>query len=311
MIHRLVPGLMLLCAVVASCRDQQAPMPGTAPGSAPVASGVVALPMATAPANSADPVVPSLPAAAASSSAFAPTTVTACEDLVKAENATLPRPAGHRARGVDASMPAAWKSLKEQGVSFAFAQAVYGTTANASFEANWSMMKSCGLVRGAYDFITPQSPGAQQAELFLKTVGSDLGEVGPFVDVERPAGCKGPCCGVSCDGWTTVVADWISAVSRATGRKPVVYTVEDFWKECVCNKSRFALHDLWLAGYPRFDFPERPGFGGWQKWLFYQHAGNVRFGGSVVDLNVFRGTEPELRALVPSTVPGRADAGTR
>ncbi len=69
-----------------------------------------------------------------------------------------------------------------------------------------------------------------------------------------------------------------------------------FWKECVCNKSRFALHDLWLAGYPRFDFPDRPGFGGWQKWLFYQHAGNVRFGDSVVDLNVFRGTGAEFVA---------------
>lgn len=282
------PVVVGLVAVLAGCRDREAKPAGPQP----TTSGV--------PVVSSAPMVPSA-APAVSSAELPPSEPPACEDLVAADNANLPKPPGKRARGVDASMPAAWKSLRAEGVSFGFAQAVYGTTANKAFEANWAMMERCGLVRGAYDFLTPQVPGAQQADLFLKTVGEDLGDVGPFVDVERPAGCKGPCCGVTCDGWTNVVADWINVVSKATGRKPVVYTVEDFWKECVCNKSRFALHDLWLAGYPRFDFPERPGFGGWQKWLFYQHAGNVRFGGSVVDLNVYRGTEQELRDFVAAS----------
>lgn len=274
----------VLALTLASCQGkesaQQAPPP---PATAPVT--------AVAPASAA-------PAATSSSAATTPPVVPGpvCGDLVKPPAAALPKPTGKRARGVDASMPVAWKSLKDQGIAFAFAQALYGTTPNKSFAANWAMMKSCGLARGAYDFITPAASGASQAQLFLQTVGDDLGELGPFVDVERPANCKSKCCEVSCDGWTTVVADWISTVTKATGRKPVVYTVEDFWKECVCNKSRFALHDLWLAGYPRFDFPDRPGFGGWQKWLFYQHAGNVRFGDGVVDLNVFRGTDAEFVA---------------
>lgn len=277
------PRIFVSLLLLVSCKET--PSAGTTPALAAVPSSVV-----THAVNTTSSVAP------VASRSDASDLGAMCEDLVKPPAGKMPRPVGSRARGVDVSVPAPWKALKEDGFVFGIAQALYGTNKNESFEANWVMMKRCGMARAAYDFLTPQVSGATQAKMFLERVGSDLGDFGPFVDVERPARCEGKCCGTSCEDWVVVVSDWIGTVKKATGRKPVVYTVEDFWKECGCNKSTFALHDLWLAGYPRFDFPVRPGFGGWQSWRFYQHAGNVKAGDAVVDLNVFHGTNGDFRA---------------
>ena len=99
----------------------------------------------------------------------------------------------------------------------------------------------------------------------------------------------------------------LARVEKRAGIRPLVYTVEPFWKECLCNSSRFAEHALWLAGYPRFDAAPRPGFGGWQRWTFYQAAGNVRLGRGVVDTDVFAGDERAFEALL-QTMRARAAA---
>jgi lysozyme len=212
-------------------------------------------------------------------------------------------PAGYAVRGVDASSPEPWASLRASGVRFAFSQVAIGTRLNEHFAANWRASKACGLRRAAYHFLSPRADGAAQAALFLAQLGDDRGELPPVVDVELPPGCKGPCCEVTPAGWSTVVRAWIDAVRRADHREPTLYTVDPFWKECLDNSSRLANHRLWLAGYPRFDLAPRPGFGGWQRWEFYQFKGNARVGGGVVDLNVFRGSEADFDALVAASAP--------
>ena len=57
-------------------------------------------------------------------------------------------------------------------------------------------------------------------------------------------------------------------------------------------------HPLWLAGWPKFNFPEKVAFGGWKLWTFYQHAGNVRLGGGAVDLDLFQGTAADLARFI-------------
>ena len=69
--------------------------------------------------------------------------------------------------------------------------------------------------------------------------------------------------------------------------------IRDLVKRIEARRT-FGSHPLWLAGYPKFDFPEKIHSGGWTQWTFYQHAGNVRVAGGVVDLNLFQGTPLEL-----------------
>src|SRR5262249_47611217 len=117
--------------------------------------------------------------------------------------------------------------------------------------------------------------------------------------IEKPPNdCKGDCCEHSCTDWIQLAKTWIDEVTQRTGRRPVVYTVESFFNQCLCGTTRFHEHSLWLAGWPKFDMPERIHFGGWTTGTVYQHAGHVRAGSAAVALDVFAGSREELlRAL--------------
>jgi lysozyme len=225
-----------------------------------------------------------------------------CEDLGRAGDIPLPDlPPTERVRGVDASTPAPWKTLRNAGFAFAFAQAAYGIGASPSFAANWAMMRRCGLHRGAYHFITPKQDGMAQARIFWNQISADPGELPPIVDVEKPVECSDECCELKCEPWIVTLRAWLAEITQAGGRQPMIYTVESFWNQCLCGTTRFGTHPLWLAGYPKFDFPEKLRFGGWTEWRFYQHAGNVRVAGGVVDLNLFHGSAREIGEWVKTT----------
>jgi lysozyme len=241
--------------------------------------------------------------------ALGPAAPADCEDLGPTEpRVALPDlPPTERARGVDASTPAPWKTIRNAGFRFAFAQAAYGIGASASFSANWAMMRRCGLHRGAYHFITPKQDGLAQARIFWSQISADPGELPPIVDVEKPVECSDECCALRCEPWIVTLRAWVQEITRAGGRQPIIYTVESFWNQCLCGTTRFETHPLWLAGYPKFDFPEKLHVGGWTQWTFYQHAGNVRVAGGVVDLNLFHGTVRELEESIWGEPPRRQE----
>jgi lysozyme len=166
------------------------------------------------------------------------------------------------------------------------------------------MAKACGIPRGAYHLLSPKADADAQSDLFVSKWRDERGELPPVVDVELPPGCHGPCCELSCGEWTSFVARVLTRVESKGGVRPLVYAVDPFWKECLCNSSRFAERELWLAGYPRFDAAPRPGFGGFQKWVFYQAAGNAKLGRGVVDTDVFTGDQAAFSSWLlahPST----------
>lgn len=292
--------LALLPGLLPCCDARPAP---PAPG--PPVTATPALPGAIDAGTPADAGPGGLAAGPAAGAAGAGgSSEEACRDLVSAGSGRLPPiPGGFTVRGVDTSTLAPWSTFKAQGVAFSLHQVMLGGSINKDFQANWRTARACGLPRGAYHFLTPRLDGAEQARTFLRQLGDDRGELLPIVDVELPPGCKGPCCAVSCEGWSTATKRWLAEVEKALGRKVWVYTVADFWKECLCNTSSFAERPLWLAGYPGFDLGLRPGFGGWQRWVFYQYKGNLRLGQGVLDLNVFRGDQAALRELLKTNQP--------
>lgn len=210
-----------------------------------------------------------------------------------------PRPG--QIRGVDASSRAPWRALKEQGFAFAFAQTGFGMTPNPAFADNWAAMKRCGFPRGAYHFVNADRSGTAQAEVFLRTLGEDGGELPPSIDLEKPPHCKDDCCGKSCAEWRQVVQEWTTAVARVDRRQPMIYAVEPFWNQCLCGTRAHAGHPLWMPAWPRFDFPDPVRYGGWSRWDFYQYDGNVKVGDGVIDINLFRGSREELDAFIAST----------
>ena len=88
---------------------------------------------------------------------------------------------------------------------------------------------------------------------------------------------------------------WLETVERATRRPSMIYMVEPLFAQCLCATQKYKDRALWLAAWPRFDFPEKPRLGGFGAWTFYQYEGNVRRYGGVIDLNLFSGDEAAFK----------------
>src|SRR5438034_1060907 len=91
--------------------------------------------------------------------------IDANEDAVKAcaKNGTV--------KGVDVSYYQGhvdWKTAHAHGIRFAFARVSDGTGfLDPQFGANWSGMKSAGVIRGVYQFFRPGQDPIAQANLLL------------------------------------------------------------------------------------------------------------------------------------------------
>jgi lysozyme len=229
----------------------------------------------------------------------------ACVDLTAgkvpprgdADAATKYRPPARlqgRARGFDTSTPAPFKSLREAGFDFGFVQAGIGLKKNDDFEKNWAAARACKIPRGAYQFISA-TDGAAQGRVMVDALGGDIGELPPTLDLEKPPKCEDECCGDPCGVWTARVDAWLETVERATRRPSMIYMVEPFFAQCLCATPKYKDRALWLAAWPRFDFPEKPRLGGFGAWTFYQYEGNVRRYGGVIDLNLFSGDEAAFK----------------
>jgi GH25 family lysozyme M1 (1,4-beta-N-acetylmuramidase) len=296
MTRRAVERLAMLVLALAACDGSPKAAPSGAPSVAAPSSAVSSTPAETSATATASATTSSSSAASASASAEP---LTPCVDLAPGKAPAPPLGDPRYLHGVDASTPAAWKTIKEGGYVFAFAQAALGGRKNAHFDANWRAMKACGFVRGAYHFLTPREDGAALARVLIEALGDDRGELPPTIDLEKPPSCEDECCDKPCSHWQGLVRSYLAELKKAGIEDVLVYLVEPFFNQCLCGTRELAGRPLFLAAWPKFDWPERVATGGFGRWTFYQHKGNVLVGGGVIDLNAFRGSEADLAALRP------------
>lgn len=216
----------------------------------------------------------------------------ACDDL-----ATGPAPDGGLVRGIDVSHwqgAIDWRAVEADGIAFAFAKATEGATfTDPAFTANWAGMGGTRILRGAYHYFRPQTDAAAQAAHFLRTVQLGASDLPPVLDVEVTDGR---------DRATLVagVLAWLDAVERGTGKRPIVYTYQNFYDTYLAGS--LAGYPLWIARYGGV----APSLSGWTFWQ-YSDAGSVAGVPAAVDLDRFNGSEAELRAFVQAQ--GRSSLG--
>lgn len=303
---------LLLATIVAlvSCRaDDAAPTASTSSASTMPTPGEQSSPSppklvassssreGLAPSASAAPIASASSAPIASAIASAPPSE-ACIDAVPGkipphgdadapQKYRPPKDLADRARAFDTSTPAPFATLRKAGFSAAFVQAAIGLKKNEHFKESWRIAKACRFPRGAYQFISP-TDGAAQARVVLEQLGDDLGEIPVSLDLEKPPSCEDECCGDSCAVWRSRVDAWLTTVEAKTKKPSMVYMVEPFYAQCMCGRRDYASHPLWLAAWPKFDFPKKPRLGAFEAWTFYQYEGNVTRYGGVLDLSLFR-----------------------
>jgi lysozyme len=82
-----------------------------------------------------------------------------------------------------------WQRVADDGITFTYIKASEGADfVDPRFDADWWGAGVAGLDRGAYQFFSLCSPGAEQARNFLQVVPDRL-ELPPAVDLEFSASC--------------------------------------------------------------------------------------------------------------------------
>ncbi|WP_167856484.1 glycoside hydrolase family 25 protein [Hymenobacter metallicola] len=204
--------------------------------------------------------------------------------------------AGYSVHGIDVSAYQGkidWKTVAEHNVRFAFIKASEGVTLrDARFRRNWSEARKAGVYRGAYHYFQPNYDGAEQANLFTRTVPLSPGDLPPVLDVEAPEFHD---VAVMRRG----VGTWLRLVERHYGVRPILYSNYSFYKRHLAG--HFDEYPLWLAHY-EVESPVLPR----DKWIIWQHSDEAYVPGirGTVDFNVFQGNFESLLALrIPASGP--------
>jgi lysozyme len=177
--------------------------------------------------------------------------------------------------------------VRRAGLRFAFIRVADGSTLTDSrFAENWRGARRAGLLRGAYQYFRPDESAIAQADLVIRALARDPGELPPVIDVENTGG-KAP------HQIVERVGVWVDRVRDKLGVEPIVYTGPDFWTYRA-GGADMTRQPLWIAHYTPTcpTIPPR-----WRTWTFWQHTDNGRVPGidMAVDLDVFAGSMRELQ----------------
>ncbi len=198
----------------------------------------------------------------------------------------------HDVTGVDVSNHQAdidWNALAGDGVAFAYIKATEGGDfRDRRFQQNWSAAKAAGITRGAYHFFTQCKPGAEQAANFIRTVPKEAGTLPPVIDAEHMGQCSS---GAPLRDVRGELLAFMGLVEAHFGKRPIVYVTDEFHRAYLdghFQAERFWVRSLfWPPSIRR------------ESWLFWQYHHQGRRAGvkGPVDLNAFRGSLRDLRAL--------------
>jgi GH25 family lysozyme M1 (1,4-beta-N-acetylmuramidase) len=202
-----------------------------------------------------------------------------------------------RVRGIDISsfQPTLdWDYWWRQGKRFTSIKATEGTHyISETFDEQWEGAGRVGMLRTAYHFALPDGPsGAAQAKFFVANGGggkADGRTLPGVLDIEFGEAVGKPTCyNLSPDEIVNWTDDFLTTYEKLTGRKAIIYTNGNWWRDCTGDTEAFSDHPLWLASYN----PE-PGSppGGWKRHTFWQYTDRP------IDQNYFKGSYADLKEL--------------
>jgi lysozyme len=181
--------------------------------------------------------------------------------------------------------------MRAAGAGYVIIRAGQNLWVDPDLSYNWQRAKEAGLPRGSYWYYDSRVSPEEQAELWIETIGWDLGELPLWCDFEEKY--NGPF-----KGWQNF-KKFVQRVVQLAGHHEVgIYTNFYYWNEQVpvIEQGWFADFPLWIANYNAGD-PLIPG--AWSTWLFRQYTenGNGPLYGAEsnrIDLNYFNGDLAEF-----------------
>ena len=217
------------------------------------------------------------------------------------------RPVGKQGvtiHGVDVSEHQDGMSLKQaarEGIDFAIVRTTDGTHRDRCYRSHLDDAEAAGLVTAAYHFLRNPSEGttvAQQVQASLEVMGDKKRPV--WIDVETPAGlhvdhirqCKREFekRGVRVIGAYSYVPYWEGSISP---HEPDSHEFGAFWVAAYGQNPHGTPRGIYPGDrHQQWDYPL-----GNQKPALWQYGSNAQVAGYSVDINAYRGSKAQLRAL--------------
>jgi lysozyme len=218
-----------------------------------------------------------------------------------------------------------WKVVGDQKIIFAYMKATQGAFyRDPKFDNNWTTLAPHPtILRGAYHFLSSKHDPIDQAKNFLAKIGTlQPTDMPPCLDIEWDIALVD---GEHRDAWIDVSPEeivdrslkWLNAVETATGRIPVIYTSQAWWKNRVKEDKAALFHryQIWIADYSEKGLgqenPSVPAGRNWALWQFTEKGVLAQGIPGHVDANIFKGSMDEFRQTfgISPTVPNSNVSG--
>lgn len=171
-------------------------------------------------------------------------------------------------------------------VQFVFIRATAGNDrVDAQFKKNWEGAKENKIIRGAYHYYRPNENSIEQANLFIKTVKLQKGDLPPVLDIEKLPKNQ------SLDSLKKGLKRWLTKVEKHYQVRPIIYSGERYYSDFL--KEEFGEYLFWIANYNFYREKIE------DDWLFWQFTEKASLPGIEhrVDVNIYNGDLEQLQFI--------------
>jgi len=171
-------------------------------------------------------------------------------------------------------------------VQFVFIRATAGNDrVDRQFKKNWEGAKENKIMRGAYHYYRPNENSIEQADLFIKTVKLQKGDLPPVLDIEKLPKNQ------SLDSLKKGLKRWLTKVEKHYQVRPIIYSGERYYADFL--KEEFSEYLFWIANYNFYREKIE------DDWLFWQFTEKASLPGIKhrVDVNIYNGDIEQLQFI--------------
>lgn len=171
-------------------------------------------------------------------------------------------------------------------IDFVFIRATVGRDRkDFQFKRNWIGAKENKMIRGAYHYYRPNENSIEQADLFIKTVTLQKGDLPPVLDIEKLPKNQ------SLDSLKKGLKRWLLRVENHYKVRPIIYTGERYYSDFL--KEEFSEYLFWIANYNFYREKIE------DDWLFWQFTEKATVPGikRTVDINIYNGDLQQLQFI--------------
>lgn len=171
-------------------------------------------------------------------------------------------------------------------VQFVFIRATAGNDrVDRQFKRNWEGAKENKIMRGAYHYYRPNENSIEQADLFIKTVKLQKGDLPPVLDIEKLPKNQ------PLDSLKKGLKRWLNKVEQHYQVRPIIYSGERYYSDFL--KEEFGDYLFWIANYNFYREKIE------DDWLFWQFTEKASLPGIKhrVDVNIYNGDLEQLHFI--------------